>query len=147
MRGSSSSVWCASVFQIGDAARDRPDGVGAGLHFPRDDQISSAARVLARMRISKRSSRARHHRVLLVLFSAILTLATQSSTAAIGLALALGESGAASLPSCCRGAWRKFGSCLTSLVAGLGTWEAAGSPPQSRAQAHRHRDLLLCYAP
>ena len=38
-----------------------------------------------------------HHRLLLLLFSTIMTFVTQSSTAAIGLALALGEAGAGSL--------------------------------------------------
>jgi phosphate:Na+ symporter len=38
-----------------------------------------------------------HYRVLLVVFAAILTFVTQSSTAAIGLALALGEAGAGAL--------------------------------------------------
>jgi phosphate:Na+ symporter len=39
-----------------------------------------------------------HYRILLVVFAAILTFVTQSSTAAIGLALALGEAGAGALP-------------------------------------------------
>jgi phosphate:Na+ symporter len=38
-----------------------------------------------------------HYRILLVLFAGIITFATQSSTAAIGLALALGEAGAGAL--------------------------------------------------
>jgi phosphate:Na+ symporter len=38
-----------------------------------------------------------HHRLLLVFFSALMTFLTQSSTASIGLALALGEAGAGSL--------------------------------------------------
>jgi phosphate:Na+ symporter len=38
-----------------------------------------------------------HYRILLVFFAAILTFTTQSSTAAIGLALALGEAGAGAL--------------------------------------------------
>ncbi len=38
-----------------------------------------------------------HHRLLLVFFSAVMTFLTQSSTASIGLALALGEAGAGSL--------------------------------------------------
>src|SRR6185312_6855223 len=38
-----------------------------------------------------------HHRVLLVAFAAIFTFITQSSTASIGLALAVGEAGAGSL--------------------------------------------------
>jgi len=38
-----------------------------------------------------------HHRLLLLFFSALMTFLTQSSTASIGLALALGEAGAGSL--------------------------------------------------
>lgn len=65
-----------------------------------------------------------HHRLWLVVFSALLTLCTQSSTAAIGLALALGESGAIALPvllPAVLGA--NLGLGLTSLVAGFPTWE------------------------
>ncbi|HWA09004.1 MAG TPA: Na/Pi cotransporter family protein [Opitutaceae bacterium] len=65
-----------------------------------------------------------HHRLWLVVFAALLTLVTQSSTAAIGLALALGESGALSLPvllPVVLGA--NLGLGLTSLVAGFATWE------------------------
>jgi phosphate:Na+ symporter len=64
------------------------------------------------------------YRLLLVLFSAVLTLCTQSSTAAIGLALALGESGAVGLSillPAVLGA--NLGLGLTSLVAGIRTWE------------------------
>jgi phosphate:Na+ symporter len=65
-----------------------------------------------------------HHHTLLVLFSAVLTLATQSSTAAIGLALALGQTGIVSLEvllPVVLGA--NLGLGLTSLMAGLGTWQ------------------------
>lgn len=65
-----------------------------------------------------------HHHVLLVLFTAVLTLATQSSTAAIGLALALGSSGIVTielLAPVVLGA--NLGLGLTSLMAGLGTWQ------------------------
>ncbi len=65
-----------------------------------------------------------HHRLWLVVFAALLTLGTQSSTAAIGLALALGESGAIALPillPVVLGA--NLGLGLTSLVAGFATWE------------------------
>jgi phosphate:Na+ symporter len=65
-----------------------------------------------------------HHRVLLVIFASLLTLCTQSSTAAIGLALALGESGAVALPvllPVVMGA--NLGLGLTSLLAGYATWE------------------------
>ncbi len=65
-----------------------------------------------------------NHRLWLVVFSAVLTLCTQSSTAAIGLALALGESGAIALPillPVVLGA--NLGLGLTSLLAGFPTWE------------------------
>jgi phosphate:Na+ symporter len=65
-----------------------------------------------------------HHRLLLVVFAAALTFCTQSSTATIGLALALGSAGAAGLelvlPSVL-GA--NLGIGLTSLAAGSSTWE------------------------
>jgi phosphate:Na+ symporter len=65
-----------------------------------------------------------NHRLWLVVFSSLLTLCTQSSTAAIGLALALGESGAIALPvllPVVLGA--NLGLGLTSLLAGFPTWE------------------------
>ncbi len=65
-----------------------------------------------------------HHQVWLVLFAGLLTLCTQSSTAAIGLSLALGEGGAVSLPvllPVVLGA--NLGLGLTSLLAGFSTWE------------------------
>jgi phosphate:Na+ symporter len=65
-----------------------------------------------------------HYRTLLVLFSAILTFTTQSSTAAIGLALALGEAGAGALDlllPVVLGA--NLGIGFNSLVAG---WPTAG---------------------
>lgn len=62
--------------------------------------------------------------LLMVLFSAVLTLALQSSTATIGLAFALGGNGAGNhelvLPAIL-GA--NLGIGLTSLVVGLSTWE------------------------
>lgn len=65
-----------------------------------------------------------HHHTFLVLFAAVLTLATQSSTAAIGLALALGSTGIATLEllmPVVLGA--NLGLGLTSLMAGLATWQ------------------------
>lgn len=65
-----------------------------------------------------------HHHTLLVVFAALLTLATQSSTAAIGLALALGQTGVLALDvlvPVVLGA--NMGLGLTSLMAGMGTWE------------------------
>jgi phosphate:Na+ symporter len=64
-----------------------------------------------------------HHRVLLVIFAAVVTFVTQSSTATIGLALALGEAGAAGLGlvlPVVLGA--NLGIGLTSLAAGFSTW-------------------------
>jgi phosphate:Na+ symporter len=64
-----------------------------------------------------------HHRVLLVVFAAAMTFLTQSSTATIGLALALGEAGAAGLDlllPVVLGA--NLGIGLTSLAAGFSTW-------------------------
>lgn len=65
-----------------------------------------------------------HHQVMLVLFAAVFTLATQSSTAAIGLSLALNETGVASLGlllPIVLGA--NLGLGFTSLMAGLSTWQ------------------------
>lgn len=62
--------------------------------------------------------------VILVLFATVLTFATQSSTAAIGLALAVGESGHLALGlmlPVVLGA--NLGLGVTSLVVGLATWE------------------------
>lgn len=64
-----------------------------------------------------------NHRVLLVVFAAVVTFLTQSSTATIGLALALGETGVAGLSlllPVVLGA--NLGIGLTSLVAGFPTW-------------------------
>jgi phosphate:Na+ symporter len=63
-----------------------------------------------------------HHRILLLLFAAVMTFLTQSSTASIGLALALGEAGAGSLSlliPVVLGA--NLGIGLNSLVAGWPT--------------------------
>ncbi|HEX3730608.1 MAG TPA: Na/Pi cotransporter family protein [Opitutaceae bacterium] len=65
-----------------------------------------------------------HHRLLLVSFAAIFTFVTQSSTASIGLALAVGEAGAGSLAlliPVVLGA--NLGIGLNSLAAG---WGSAG---------------------
>ncbi|HUL55253.1 MAG TPA: Na/Pi cotransporter family protein [Opitutaceae bacterium] len=67
---------------------------------------------------------ATHHRVALILFAALATMAMQSSTASIGLTLALGEAGAIDLSvviAVVLGA--NLGLGLTSLVAGWRTWE------------------------
>jgi phosphate:Na+ symporter len=63
------------------------------------------------------------HRLLLVIFAAALTVVTQSSTATIGLALALGEVGVAGLAllmAVVLGA--NLGIGLTSLMAGFSSW-------------------------
>lgn len=65
-----------------------------------------------------------NHRIMLVVFGAVLTLLTQSSTASIGLALAIGESGHVSLAltlPMVLGA--NLGIGLNSVFAGLSTWE------------------------
>ena len=65
-----------------------------------------------------------HYKLLVVLFAAALTLAMQSSTATLGLALAVGGTGAAKLDlllPVILGA--NLGIGLTSLVAGLSSWE------------------------
>lgn len=62
--------------------------------------------------------------VILMLFATVLTLATQSSTAAIGLALAVGEGGHLTLGlmlPVVLGA--NLGLGVTSLVVGMSTWE------------------------
>lgn len=65
-----------------------------------------------------------HYHVLVMLFGAALTLVMQSSTATLGLALAVGGTGAAGLNlllPVVLGA--NLGIGLTSLLAGLPTWE------------------------
>lgn len=65
-----------------------------------------------------------HYRLLVVLFAAALTLVMQSSTATLGLALALGGAGAAELDLLVPVVLgTNLGIGLTSLIAGLSTWE------------------------
>jgi phosphate:Na+ symporter len=65
-----------------------------------------------------------HYRVPVVIFAALLTLAMQSSTATLGLALALGGAGAAELDLLIPVVLgTNLGIGLTSLVAGIPTWE------------------------
>ncbi len=65
-----------------------------------------------------------HYRLLVVLFVALLTLAMQSSTATLGLALAIGGTGAAQLDLLVPVVLgTNLGIGLTSLLAGFPTWE------------------------
>ena len=65
-----------------------------------------------------------HYRLLVVLFAATLTLLMQSSTATLGLALAIGGAGAAQLDLLIPVVLgTNLGIGLTSLVAGLSSWE------------------------
>jgi phosphate:Na+ symporter len=65
-----------------------------------------------------------HYRVLVVLFAAALTLLMQSSTATLGLALAVGTAGSAKLDLLLPVVLgTNLGIGLTSLLAGFRTWE------------------------
>lgn len=65
-----------------------------------------------------------HYRLLVVVFAALLTLAMQSSTATLGLALAIGGAGAAQLDLLIPVVLgTNLGIGLTSLLAGFPTWE------------------------
>lgn len=65
-----------------------------------------------------------HYRLLVVVFAAALTLFMQSSTATLGLALAIGGTGAAQLDLLIPVVLgTNLGIGLTSLLAGLPTWE------------------------
>ncbi len=65
-----------------------------------------------------------HYRVLVIVFAAALTLLMQSSTATLGLALAIGGTGAAELNLLVPVVLgTNLGIGLTSLVAGLSSWE------------------------
>ena len=65
-----------------------------------------------------------HHRLLVVIFAAALTLVMQSSTATIGLALALANTGVANLDLVLPVVLgTNLGIGLTSLLAGASTWE------------------------
>lgn len=98
--------------------------LGIGFIFLAMNLISTAARGLtANADFATVLGVLVHHRVLLVIFAAVLTFLTQSSTAVIGLALALGEVGIAGLGllmPVVLGA--NLGIGLTSLAAGFATW-------------------------
>lgn len=65
-----------------------------------------------------------HYRLLVVLFAAVLTLLMQSSTATLGLALAVGGTGTTELDFLLPVVLgTNLGIGLTSLLAGLPTWE------------------------
>jgi len=65
-----------------------------------------------------------HYRLMVVVFAALLTLAMQSSTATLGLALAIGGAGAAQLDLLIPVVLgTNLGIGLTSLLAGFSTWE------------------------
>ncbi len=67
---------------------------------------------------------AAHYRIALVLFAALATMLMQSSTASIGLVLALGDAGAVTLPMLVAVViGTNLGLGLTSLAAGWHTWE------------------------
>jgi len=86
-----------------------------------------------------------HHRLLLVFFAGLMTFLTQSSTAAIGLALALGEAGAGSLSlliPVVLGA--NFGIGLNSVVAGWPT--VAGRQLAFANLALKSAAIVLCLA-
>lgn len=86
-----------------------------------------------------------HHRLLLLFFSALMTFLTQSSTASIGLALALGEAGAGSLSlliPVVLGA--NLGIGLNSLVAGWPT--AAGRQLAFANLVLKGAAILACLA-
>lgn len=65
-----------------------------------------------------------HYRLLVIAFAAVLTLLMQSSTATLGLALAIGGTGAAELDLLVPVVLgTNLGIGLTSLAAGLSSWE------------------------
>jgi phosphate:Na+ symporter len=99
--------------------------LGLGFVFLAMDLTTQAARVLtANPDFMTVLGVLVHYRVLVLLFAAVLTLAMQSSTAVIGLALAIGATGAASheliLPVILG---TNLGIGLSSLLAGLATPE------------------------
>jgi phosphate:Na+ symporter len=98
--------------------------LGMGFIFLAMNQIGAAARsLIENPDFATVLGVLVHHRVLLVIFAAVLTFLTQSSTATIGLALALGEVGLAGLSllmPVVLGA--NLGIGLTSLAAGYATW-------------------------
>lgn len=99
--------------------------LGLGLIFLAMSLSSDAARELAKNPdFTTLLGVMVHYRVLVVAFAALLTLAMQSSTATLGIALAVGGTGAAQLDLLLPVALgTNLGIGLTSLLAGFSTWE------------------------
>ncbi len=115
-------------FQYGRSETVRGIGqtlLGLGFVFLSMTITSNAARELAGVAdFQTLMALATHYRLALVIVAALLTMLMQSSTASIGLTLALGEAGAVTLPvvlAVVIGA--NIGLGLTSLLAGWGTLE------------------------
>jgi phosphate:Na+ symporter len=115
-------------FQFGRAETIRGIGqgiLGLGFIFLAMTLTSASARQLAgNADFETVLNVATHYRLALVLFAALATMLMQSSTASIGLTLALGEAGAVDLPMMVAVViGTNLGLGLTSLVAGWRTWE------------------------
>ena len=115
-------------FQFGRAETIRGIGqsiLGLGFVFLAMTLTSTSARELAgNADFETVLTVATHYRVALVLFAALATMLMQSSTASIGLTLALGEAGAVNLPMMVAVViGTNLGLGLTSLVAGWRTWD------------------------
>lgn len=113
-------------FQFGRSEMIRGVGqtlLGLGFVFLAMTLIGNAARVLtADADFQTVMGVVTHYRVALVVFAALATMVMQSSTASIGLALALGEAGAVGLPVVMAVViGTNLGLGLTSLAAGWGT--------------------------
>ena len=115
-------------FQFGRVETIRGIGqgiLGLGFIFLAMTLTSAAARQLAgNADFETVLNVATHYRVALVLFAALATMLMQSSTASIGLTLALGEAGAVDLPMMVAVViGTNLGLGLTSLIASWRTWE------------------------
>lgn len=115
-------------FQYGRSETVRGIGqtlLGLGFVFLSMTITSNAARQLAGVPdFQSLMEIATHYRTALVVVAALLTVLMQSSTASIGLTLALGEAGAVSLPVVLAVViGTNIGLGLTSLIAGWGTLE------------------------
>ncbi len=117
-----------AAFQYGRSELVRGIGqtlLGLGFVFLAMMLLSSSAHVLAAdADFTTIMAVVTHHRMALVFGAALVTLAMQSSTASIGLVLALGEAGAVDLPVVLAVViGTNLGLGLTSLFAGWGTLE------------------------
>jgi len=115
-------------FQFGRGEKIRGIGqsiLGLGFIFLAMTLTSASARQLAgNADFETVLNVAAHYRLALVLFAALATMLMQSSTASIGLTLALGEAGAVDLPMMVAVViGTNLGLGLTSLIAGWRTWE------------------------